>query len=296
MYKIVTDSAWDESLQSAKELDVVVVPFYVSFDEKNYLKEHKDIEVREFYQTVVDSKVFPKTSLPSIQDYVDVFTSIAKEGSDIICYTISKKFSGSFNSANIASQIVMDEYPDRTIKVFDSTLVTISQGLWIRMLAAYKKSGATMEDIVKLNDSLLETSRIYFSVDNLDYLIHGGRIGKAMGKGANLLGLKPIIVMKDGELFSEGVVRGKKASYRKCVDKVVEYIQETTNDPSQYVFGTTSAYDVADRDNLKAILIEALKEKWPDFKEDVHIAQIGCTIGVHTGPTAFGVGLIKKVK
>ena len=171
MYKIVTDSAWDESLQSAKELDVVVVPFYVSFDEKNYLKEHKDIEVREFYQTVVDSKVFPKTSLPSIQDYVDVFTSIAKDGSDIICYTISKKFSGSFNSANVASQIVMDEYPDRTIKVFDSTLVTITQGLWIKMLANYRDNGATMEDIVKLNDSLLETSRIYFSVDNLDYLI-----------------------------------------------------------------------------------------------------------------------------
>lgn len=296
MYKIVTDSSWDENLQSAKELDITVVPFYVSFDEKTYLKEHIDIEVTDFYQKMIDTQVFAKTSLPSIQDYVDTFTAIAKDGYDIICYTISKKFSGSFNSANIASQIVMDEYPDRIIKVFDSKLVTISQGLWIKMLAEYRDKGATMEDIINLHEKHLDSARIFFSVDNLDYLIHGGRIGKAAGKGANLLGLKPIIVVKDGELFSEGVVRGKKASYRKCVDKVIEYIQDTTNDPKDYIFGTTSAYDVEDRENLKTILLEALKEKWPDYNENVHTAQIGCTIGVHTGPTAFGVGLIQKVR
>ena len=295
MFKIVTDSAWDRPIEMANELGVTVVPFYVSFDDKNYLKEHVDIEVDEFYKTMVETRCFAKTSLPSIQDYVDTFKPMAEEGYDILCYTISKKLSGSFNSANIASQIVMDEYPDRNIKVFYSTLVTLSQGDWIIMAANMALNGSTMEEIINVQDLCLPTSRIFFSVDNLDYLIHGGRVGKAMGKSANLLGLKPIIVVKDGELFSEGVVRGKKASYRKCIDKLIEYIKETTNSPSSYVFSATSAYDVEDRNILKEMLKEALRENWPDFDEEISTCQIGCTIGVHTGPTAFGVSAIRKV-
>ena len=155
MFKIVTDSAWDRPIEMANELGVTVVPFYVSFDDKNYLKEHVDIEVDEFYKTMVETRCFAKTSLPSIQDYVDTFKPMAEEGYDILCYTISKKLSGSFNSANIASQIVMDEYPDRNIKVFDSTLVTLSQGDWIIMAANMALNGSTMEEIINAQDLFL---------------------------------------------------------------------------------------------------------------------------------------------
>ena len=78
MFKIVTDSAWDRPIEMANELGVTVVPFYVSFDDKNYLKEHVDIEVDEFYKTMVETRCFAKTSLPSIQDYVDTFKPMAE--------------------------------------------------------------------------------------------------------------------------------------------------------------------------------------------------------------------------
>ena len=106
MYKIVTDGSCDLSVKRVKELEIKVVPFYVSIDGVNHQKEIVDLNIRDFYQFMIDNpKVFPKTSMPSIQDYLDVFTPLLKAGNDIICICITTKFSGSFNSAINAKNI-----------------------------------------------------------------------------------------------------------------------------------------------------------------------------------------------
>ena len=98
MYKIITDGSCDLSTERAQELDVSVVPFYVSTDGINHQKEIVELGIRDFYQFMIDNpKVFPKTSMPSIQDYLDVFGPLAKDGIDIICICITTKFSGSYN-------------------------------------------------------------------------------------------------------------------------------------------------------------------------------------------------------
>ena len=90
MYKIVTDGSCDLSVERVKELEIKVVPFYVSIDGVNHQKEIVDLNIRDFYQFMIDNpKVFPKTSMPSIQDYLDVFTPLLKAGNDIICICIN---------------------------------------------------------------------------------------------------------------------------------------------------------------------------------------------------------------
>ena len=92
-FKIIADGAADLGEAGARENGVDVVPFYVSFDGNTYEKEIEEVEVREFYQKMVDNpKVFPKTSMPSVQDYIDVFESYAKTGIPILCICITAKF------------------------------------------------------------------------------------------------------------------------------------------------------------------------------------------------------------
>ena len=114
-----------------------VVPFYVSTDGINHQKEVVDLDIRDFYQFMIDNpKVFPKTSMPSIQDYLDVFGPLAKDGIDIICICITTKFSGSYNSAMNAKNMLTDEFPDVKIEVIDATVNTVLQGMLVEEAVA----------------------------------------------------------------------------------------------------------------------------------------------------------------
>ena len=116
-YHIFSDGSCDLPKELAKEKNITVVPFYVSFDKEHYLKEMEEIEVREFYQRMVDNpKVYPKSSLPSTQDYADAFMPFVKQGMPIICICITSKFSGSLQSAVNAKNIILEDYPDAVIR------------------------------------------------------------------------------------------------------------------------------------------------------------------------------------
>ncbi|SHK62780.1 EDD domain protein, DegV family [Hespellia stercorisuis DSM 15480] len=126
MYQIITDGSCDLGEEWAEKLGVEVVPFSVSLDGETYRKEIEEIGVREFYEFMVKNpKVFPKSSLPSVQDYIEVFTKYAKQGIPMICICITAKFSGSFNSAMNAKEIVLEECPGAQITVVDSMVNTV---------------------------------------------------------------------------------------------------------------------------------------------------------------------------
>ena len=208
--QIISDGSLDLSQELTKEKDIEVVPFYVSFDSETYQKEMVEVGVREFYQEMVDHPtVFPKTSMPSVQDYVDVFTPIVKAGEGVLCICITTKFSGSYNSAVNARNMLLEDYPDAKIEVIDSTLNTVEEGIFVREAARMKVAGLPREECVPALERIKSTGRIILTVGSLDYLIHGGRIGKVLGCAVNMLGIKTMIVMQDGEFFSCGMARGR---------------------------------------------------------------------------------------
>ena len=288
-YVIVSDSSCDLPDELIKENNIKVVPFYVSLDGNDYLKERVNLQVRDFYEKMVnESNLNPKTTLPSVADYEDVFEEQIKAGNSIICVCITSKFSGSYNSASVAKENCLEKYPNAKITVIDSMVNTGVQGLLVLEIARMKRDGKTYDEAIKLANAMRKTGRIFFTVGNLEYLRKGGRIGKLVGIVGATLKIKPIIVLRDGEIFSAGISFTRKKSFLKATDAALNYFKENKENPDDYQFITGYGYDIEEGKLYNEKLKEILK------REDVLLIQIGATIGDHTGPYPLGVGFIKK--
>ncbi|MDE6606220.1 MAG: DegV family protein [Lachnospiraceae bacterium] len=293
-YRIITDGSCDLPKELTKEKDIIVVPFYVSFDSENYLKEMEEISVRDFYNKMVeDPKTFPKSSMPSVQDYVDVFLPLVKEKTAIICICITTKFSGSLQSALGAKEIVLETYPDAEITVMDSTVDTVLQGLFVLEAVSMWEKNIPYEQTVAKLEEIKSSGRIFFTVGNMEYLKHGGRIGKLTGLAGSVLGIKPLITLKEGEIYPSGITRSRKKSMEKVLELLDEYMKEFQVDMKEYSITVGFGYDYEEACEFQKDLMKFMKERNQTVGE-IPIFQIGATIGVHTGPYPLGLGIIKR--
>lgn len=291
--QIVSDGSLDLPQELTEEKDIEVVPFYVSFDSETYKKEVVEIGIRDFYQEMVDHPdVFPKSSMPSVDDFYHVFEKSAKENIPVICICITKKFSGSLQSATVAKGMIEEKYPQAKITVIDSTVNTVLQGLFVLEACRLRDMGMDYEEIVDKILPIRETGRILFTVGSIDYLQHGGRIGKLAGIAAGALGIKPMITLKEGEIFSSGLARGRIRSMKKVVEMTREYLDEVNARPGEYNF--CIGYDYKEAVKFREMLKDLVKERLGI--EEIGIYQIGATIGVHTGPYPIGIGIIKHAE
>lgn len=294
-YQIITDSSCDLPPELTAAKNILVVPFYVSFDGENYKKEIAELEIREFYEQMVNNpKVYPKTSMPPVQDYVDTFLPLAKEEIPIICICITTKFSGSMQSALTAKEIVLESYPQAKITVIDATVNTVLQGLYVLEAVKMQEAGWKYEDVVERLETIKSTGRIFFTVGSIDYLKHGGRIGKLSGLAGSVLGIKPLITLKEGEIFPSGITRSRAKSLEKIIELLVEYLDELKADIKNYSLTVGFGYDYDESVMLREMIVDRLADKYPIGVEDIPIYQIGSAISVHTGPYALGIGIIEK--
>ena len=298
-YQIISDSSCDLPTAVVNEKNLLVVPFYVSFDSEHYMKEMEEIGIRDFYeQMVANPKVFPKTSLPSAQDYADAFEPFVQAGKPIICICISTKFSGSMQSALSAKDILTESYPDAKITVIDATVNTVLQGQYVLEAVRMQEAGWEYDAVVKRLEEIKSTGRIFFTVGDLEYLKHGGRIGKLAGVAASALGIKPMITLKEGEIFSSGLARSRKKSLDKLIDMFLDYLKETGKNIENYSLSLGFGYDKEEakafRTHFVSMVNEKLKSATPLAEELLPLRQIGAAISVHTGPYALGLGVIER--
>lgn len=294
-YQIITDGSCDLPPELTKARNLPVVPFYVSFDSVEYQKELVEIGIRDFYEQMVQNpKVFPKSSMPSVQDYADVFLPLAKSGTAIICICITTKFSGSMQSALGAKELVLETCPDARITVIDATINTVLQGLYVLEALAMRDAGTSYEETVQALERIKSTGRIFFTVGNMDYLKHGGRIGKLSGLAGSILGIKPLITLKEGEIFPSGITRSRKKSMEKVIELLLDYLKENQADISHYSIAVGYGYDYDEAVMFRQMVIDTLKGSYPIAEENLPLYQIGATIGVHTGPYPLGLGIIKR--
>lgn len=293
-YHIISDGSCDLPKELVKEKNVTVVPFYVSFDDEHYQKENVEIGVREFYQKMVDDpKTYPKSSMPSVQDYVDAFEPFVKEGTPVICICITTKFSGSMQSALNARQMLLEEYPRTEITVIDATINTVLQGLYVLEAVRLRDSGAGYEESVARLEEIKSTGRIFFTVGNMEYLQHGGRIGKVAGVAGSILGIRPIITLKQGEIFPSGIGRSRRKTMDKTIDLLLAYLKEEQARIEDYSIAVGFGYDENEAAEYRDHVLRALQEKGYSIS-GLPVYQIGATIGVHTGPYPIGLGVIRK--
>ena len=294
VYQIISDGSCDLTPEWAKEHQVTVVPFYVSFDSEKYLKENVELGIRDFYQQMVDNpKVYPKSSMPSVQDYADVFEPYAKAGTPVICICITTKFSGSMQSAINAREMILEDYPEAEITIIDSTINTVLQGLYVMEAVRLRDAGVGYQESVKRLEEIKSTGRIFFTVGDIEYLKHGGRIGKVAGVAGSLLGIRPVITLKQGEIFPSGIGRSRKSTTSKCIDLLINYIKENGGDIKRFSLDIGFGYDREEAVSFKEQAMKALAEAGFEV-DDISLLQIGATISVHTGPYPLGFGIIEK--
>lgn len=235
---------------------------------------------------------FPKSSLPSVQDYVDAFTPFLKEGKDVICLCITIKFSGSYNSAKTAAELLEEEYPNQRIAVIDTTVDTVLQGILVLEVLRMQQAGFSFEETLEGIERIKPTGRIIFTVGNYEYLIHGGRIGKVMGTAASTLGIRPLIMLREGEIFPIGIARNRKKSMKRLIEQTKEHFSKIGESPDDYQIVVGYGYDYQEAVEFRDQLLTSLKTY--SNITDIDIYQIGATIGVHTGPYPIGLGLLRK--
>lgn len=284
--RIVSDSSCDLPDYILEESNITMIPFYVSFDKENYKKERIDITPDEFYHNLEEEKIFPKTSMPSVQDYMDAYTNLVKEGHEVLCITISSQFSGSNQAANNAKTMLLDDYPDAKITVIDSKLCSGGQGLLVLEALRMVKANLALDEIETVLNKIKKDGRIHFTVDTLEYLQKGGRIGKASALAGSILNVKPLISMADGELTPYGIVRGRKKAIKKLVEMTQTDIQGKNIDDYHFCVGGVKCFDEIEK--LEKLLNEV------HIYPEPPMCQIGATIGTYSGSSAVGMAYIPK--
>lgn len=287
-YRIFSDGACDIGFTKAEELDIQLIPFYVSVDHETYQKEILEISLEEYYRYMIEEKVYPKTSLPSIQDYIDAFRPALTAGKDILCITMTRALTASLESAMTAKAMLEEEFPHAKICIINSWLATGAQALLLMEMARMQKNGKSMEDVISYVEKARVDARIHFMVGDLSYLETGGRIGKIATLSGSLLKIKPIIILKDGNISVGGVCRNKKKGFSQIAEITVKHFKESGENPADYIAaaGTTNLWE--DMESFTTILEEKINLHYlPQF-------QIGATIAAHTGPGTTGVCFVKK--
>ena len=283
---ILSDSSCDLPENLRQQFNIDVVPFYISFDKENYLKENIDIKIYDFYEKIVSEKIIPKTSLPSMEDYCEYFKKHLDNGLDILCFTICSELSGSYQSAVNAANIMLEDYPERKILVIDSRKATVAQGLLVIEASKMQKAGFSIEETFEKMEQLKHEGIIVFTIDTLEYLQKGGRIGKASALAGSLLNIKPILLLDNGILEPHSKVRGRKKSLSEILKIFNEYIKDDIN---KYEIAIAHAHC-----KDEAIELEKNLNEEYNIKLSYPIFDIGVTVGAHTGATAIGVGFVKK--
>lgn len=288
-FQIFSDSSCDVPQELLTANNITLIPFYVTFDQENYSKENIEISNEEFYNVLMNQKVFPKTSLPSVHDYIKQFEPVIQEGRDVLCLCLTQRFSGSYQSAVNAKLILEEKYTDANIYIEDSIQATAGQGILLLQVAYMKADGYTITETIKRMNEIKSTARIMFTVDTLEYLTKGGRVGKVASLAGTMLNLKPMIQLKDAELIPYSNVRGRKKSLKKILFMTEEYFKDSSENYDDYDFCLVNATTMED-----TLLVKSQVENLIGRKIPYPIFQIGVTIGTYTGPGAVGVCFVKK--
>ena len=276
---IASDSTTDLGDELIAEYGVKILPLGVTLGETQYT-DGVDITPDLIYENYEKTGQLPKTSAINLSQAVDFFQKYTNEGYAVVFFTISSEMSSTYQNVRLAATEFEDVY------VVDTKNLSTGGGLLVLRACEMARDGKSAEEIVSVCEDLRSRVDASFVIDSLEFLHKGGRCSALAAFGANLLGLKPCIVVRDGKM---GV--GKK--YRgRFGDVLKKYVADQLGDGSSveldHVFVTHAGCDV----EVVEACVAQVKELAP-FRA-VHITRAGCTISSHCGRNTLGVLFIRK--
>ena len=221
--KIITDGSCDLSHEVLNKFNINVVPLGVSFGEEHYTSG-VDIDKKEFYAKMKESKELPKTFCPSPENFCKEYQC---EEDKIIVIALSSKLSGTYNSASLARDLYLSEHKEKDIRVIDSMTGSIGAGLLLIKAAKMISEGKDIDEIVEAIENLKEKISFYGTLETLENAIKGGRINPLAGKIIGALNFKAIVQIKDGVVKPIDKARGESNSIKKVANYITSSIEDT---------------------------------------------------------------------
>ena len=272
--RVVTDSACDLPNDLAVELDIDIVPLTIRFGDEEFV-DRRDLSPKQFWARCATSPVLPETAAPSAGAFEEAFRAARAAGAEgVVCINLSSKLSATYQAAQVAANALEGELP---VRVVDSLSVTMGLGSIALAAARLAAAGKSIDDVAGVAEDLSHRTRVLGTLDTLENLKKGGRIGGAKAMLGSMLSLKPVIWVVDGLVEEESKQRTRSRALRYLVDKVAEQAKQGIEDLA-VMHG-----DAPDLDEF----LDMLNEHFP--REDIVIGDIGAVIGTHAGPRVMGV-------
>ncbi|MDB8793880.1 DegV family protein [Romboutsia sp. 1001216sp1] len=277
--KIICDSLSDIPNELIEKYDIEVVPLTVILNEKEY-KDGVDISNDEFYKTLREENVYPKTSQATYAQFKEVFEKYVNQGKRVLYIAGSSVATGTYQSAVMAKNDT-----DGEIYTYDSQAFSYVIGILVVEAAIMASEGYDIDEIMKAIEELRDKTYVLFSVDTLEYLQKGGRISSTKAAIGSILNIKPILDIKNGLVAPVCQVRGKK----NVISKMIELVKDNCGENLQ---DQTICIGYSDDFKERERLTEAVKAEFNP--KDILYFQIGSCVGSHAGPGLTGIVCIKN--
>ncbi len=265
---LFADSCADMTLEDSKERGIEVLPLTINIGDNNY-RDQVDISSEEVLQAITDGER-PKTSQINPENFVESFKPVVERGESILYIAFSSELSGTYQSAVIARDTLLDDYPEADITIIDTHAASYGLGMIVESASDDMKDGLSDEEVIKNVEKNVKNIRHFFTVNDLDYLAKGGRLSKGSAFLGGLLNIKPLLHVEDGKLVPLEKHRGIKKVYKS----MIEHINDDKITGKIHI-AQSNALDSAEL--LKKKILEETEVKV------VNISMIGPTISSHTG-------------
>jgi DegV family protein with EDD domain len=276
--KIVTDSTADLPPELAASLGIAVVPLNVHFGAEVY-KDGVDLSAEDFYRRLVDGKELPKTSQPSPGDFVEAYERVGQGADGILSVHISSKLSGTYNAALLAKGQANVSCP---IELIDTLQASMGVGVVAMSAARAAQRGMSMEEVAAISRDAVMRCECFALLDTLEYLERGGRVGKAKALLGTLLRIKPLVIVRDGEVHE----LGKERTRLKAIERFQAEARGFAPLEELCVLYSTAPDEAR-------LVAERLAGLLPSGKEPF-VSRFGPVLGTYVGPGAIGIGLLRS--
>ena len=280
MIRILTDSASDILPAEAEQLGVTVIPLNVTLEDGTILRDGVDMTPSAYYEILAGCRKLPTTSQPSPELFENFFLEAAAAEDEVIGIFLSHALSGTYQCAKLAADMANVD----NVLFVDSGHVCLSEALLVRLAVQLRDSGKTAGQIAAILEHAKEHLHLVAAIVDLKYLRKGGRLPAAVAVAGGMLGIKPLITIQDGKVAMAGKARGLPGAYVALFKKVEEM------GGINPAFPALAGYTVSPREvaPIQTYLRDNLQQ------EDLLVRQIGCVIGTHAGPGAFGIAFFDK--
>jgi DegV family protein with EDD domain len=274
MLRIVTDGATDMPSAWESQYEINVLPLRVNFGDTTYT-QGINFSFNDFYALVRQTRIIPKTSLPSPGQVMEFYRSIAKRGDSILSLHIASKLSGTYATIQAAAEELRDEFP---IYPFDTGAGSAAVGFMCREARLLNRSGFGPEQIIRRLERIRDRLIVVFTLDNLEFAYLNGRISTLQNALSSLLNVKPIVILRDGLLEMAGKVRTRG----KALDHILEAVREKIGDHPAYVAVVHAADPAAAQMMLERI------RGMINVKESI-VTDLAIPVAANLGPGAIGI-------